>query len=74
MCGVFEFRTRMVKDTKMGYVEVHTQPTCRLFPPNQTARGQVYHFFQVRHAPSVANSLLAVPYANFQTTKMIHKV
>jgi len=47
VCGVFEFRTRMVKDTKMGYVEVHTQPTCRLFPPNQTARGQVYHFFQV---------------------------
>jgi cobyrinic acid a,c-diamide synthase len=48
VCGVFDFRTRMVRDTKMGYVEVATNSTCRLFPPNQRARGQVYHFFQVR--------------------------
>eukprot|EP00976_Prorocentrum_cordatum_P104549 1193942-Prorocentrum_minimum.AAC.1 len=44
MCGIFNFRTRLNKETKIGYVEVKTQPTCRLFPPNQIVRGQVYTF------------------------------
>jgi hypothetical protein len=50
MCGIFNFRTRINKDTKIGYVEVKTQPTCRLFPPNQIVRGQVYTFSEVSRA------------------------
>lgn len=49
MVGVFPFRTVMTSKMKMGYVEVTTQPGCRLFPPGATVRGQIYHFSEMVH-------------------------
>lgn len=46
--GVFPFRTAMTASSmKMGYVEVVTQPSCVLFPPNCTVRGHVFHFSEI---------------------------
>jgi len=46
--GIFPFRTVMTQGKmKMGYVEVETQPTCRLFPPGAQVRGHVFHFSEM---------------------------
>lgn len=46
--GVFPFRTVMTQGKmKMGYVEVVTQPGCRLFPAGATVRGHVFHFSEM---------------------------
>ncbi len=46
--GVFPFRTVMTQGKmKMGYVEVETLDTCRLFPPGERVRGHVFHFSEM---------------------------
>ena len=47
----------MTQKMKMGYVEVATQPGCRLFPAGATVRGHVYHFSEMaRPRPYSSNT------------------
>lgn len=58
MVGIFPFRTVMNSGKMhMGYVEVETQSECPIFPPNCKARGQVYHFSEIRQEQRVGGVL-----------------
>lgn len=51
LCGVFPFWTRMVPKLKLAYAEVRTRPGSAVFPPQETARGHVFHFSEIVGEP-----------------------